>query len=335
MDNLTKKQCEIVNGSLLGDGTIWNNFVDKNCKLTFSQSKYDKYGVDKISYVLWFQKEFQNTGCSYKEHSKLPTGILKECGKQKVYHSYAFYTNVNKLWNKYEKQWYIPIEHRWYKRKKVVPNNIKLTPLTLCVWHMDDGSVNPKDANVELNTQGFTRSEVNFLIERLGVDLGIKASEKTSSRKNQFKIYIGRKHYFDFIEMIKPHVKWDCFVYKLNTSTYNKKTQIGQHHSRSKLTEDKVRKIFDLRESGLLHREIAAEMGVSTSCITVLLNGDRWSHMNLSKSSVRKPRITKEQKIEIFKLRKGGLSQPKIAETLNVNQSTVSRILRHEKNTYN
>lgn len=296
MNNLTSKQHEIINGSLLGDGTIWTNFINENCKLTFSQSKYDKSGADKISYVLWFQKEFQNIGCSYRECSKYPTGILKESGKKEVYHSYTFATHMNKLWNWYEKQWYVPIEHRWYKRKKVIPNNIKLTTLTLCVWHMDDGYANPKVANIELNTQGFARDEINFLIEKLKNDLGIEASEKKAGRENQFKIYIGKKCYFDFIEMIKPHVKWDCFSYKLDTSTYSKKPQVGQYHSQAKLTESDVRKIFELQEKGLLHKEIAEKIGVSQPSITMILNGDRWPHMKLSKNSIKKSRITKSKK---------------------------------------
>ena len=38
---LTERQLEIVTGSLLGDGTIWTNFVDPLMKWQFSQSKKD------------------------------------------------------------------------------------------------------------------------------------------------------------------------------------------------------------------------------------------------------------------------------------------------------
>ena len=213
-----------------------------------------------------------------------------------------------------------------YERRKIVPTDIKLTPLALCLWHMDDGSNNQTDANIELNTQSFTVDEVEFLIERLKKDLGIDSHKKTGGKEGQYKIYIGRGSYFDFIEMIKPHVEWDCFRYKIDTSGYNKQPHRGETHSGSILTENNVREIFRLRDEGMLQKDIAEKMGVSN--ISAVLSGEQWSHLGLSRPKIKKPRLSKEVKQQITDLQTQGCSQNQIVERLNINQSTVSRVLR-------
>ncbi len=284
---LTERQSEIVTGSLLGDGTIWTDFnKNHNMRLAVCQSENDHEGVDKKSYMEWFAKEFSDLGCKITWSSQKVTGLVKTiCGdveKQK----YEFRTRNNILWNQWESKWYVPREdHRHFRRRKVIPRDLRLTPLTLCVWHMDDGSVCAKDANLQLHTEGFTKEEVAFLIEKLDKDLSIKSSVKDACRNGQEKVYVGRKSYFDFIEIIRPHVEWNCFAYKLDTHTYSKVPHRGEGHSRSKLKEDDIHEIFRLRETGLMHKEIAVKFGVSSPTICLVLNGKLWGHIK------RKPAV--------------------------------------------
>jgi len=240
---------------------------------------------------------------------------------------------MSNIWNEVDERWYeMVLTDRVVKRKKIIPLDLKLTPLTLCVWHMDDGSANSKDANIELNTQGFTLDEIEFLICKLDKDLGIKSHKKTGGKKNgQFKIYVGRKSYFDFIEMIKPHVEWDCFQYKIDTSKYNKKAQIGEDHFGSILTEEKVKKIFKMFDAGVSQKEIATKIGISKASVSLITSGERWQHLGISRSKTNKPRLTHEKKKEIVILNNEGLLQKEIAERLNINQSSVSRVLKESE----
>jgi hypothetical protein len=66
---------------------------------------------------------------------------------------------------------------------KVVPHNINelLTPLAIGVWIMDDGSRNTGGGLV-LNTQGFTKSDVDRLVVALNGCLGIKSYRMSDSR---------------------------------------------------------------------------------------------------------------------------------------------------------
>ncbi len=241
-------QSGIFDGSMLGDGCVVKNFTNNGvCHFAKSQSKYDHVGIDKMQFMEWHKLNFDDFNSTIHENYVKATGIVLQICGDKMFENYSFSTKSIKFWEKMESKWYVPrTDHHRFKRRKIVPNDLKLTPLTLCVWHMDDGSSNPKDANIELSTHSFSPEEVDFLIERLEQDLGIKGSRKIGGKyekdKDQFKIYIGRKYYFEFIEMIKPHVAWDCFQYKLDTTTYNKLPNKGETHAMAKMTELNVKK---------------------------------------------------------------------------------------------
>ena len=325
---LTERQAQIITGSLLGDGTIWTNFVDPLMKWQVGQSKKDWHGDNKKNYMCWYAREFIDLGVSIRSMNIKATGVAAKKCKNASFERYVFYTRCNNFWNEIESKWYVPrIDHPRFKRRKIVPTDIVLTPLALCIWHMDDGSNNQTDANIELNTQSFTVDEVEFLIERLKQDLGIDSHKKTGGKKEgQYKIYIGRDSYFDFIEMIKPHVEWDCFKYKIDTSGYTKNPHRGEDHSHSILTEEKVREIFRLRDEGMLQKDIKEKIGVSN--ISAILFGEQWGHLGLSRPKVKKDRLTKEEKRQMVRMSLDGKTQKQIAEILNISQGTVSRTFK-------
>jgi predicted transcriptional regulator len=319
---LTEKQMEIINGSLLGDGCIWNNFVDPMCKFQLGQSKLDKDGIDKKTYILWFAFEFIELGITLRLKKKKGTGLANP---NKIYENYLLTTRSHLFWTELEKKWYIPIEHKYFKRKKIVPRDLILTPLILCVWMMEDGSNYTKDGNITLETQGFYKEDVDFLIERLNKDLSIKATKKKNTTgDNQWRIFIGVESFRHIVDLIKPYVAWDCFQYKLD-SNYQKIHQAGEHHSQSKITEKDAKSIIGLRKAGISVKDIAKKFNLTSGAISQITSGARWSHLNENCDIKKKPRITKEQKQKIIDL--CHLEQKDIAKLVGVNQSTVSRIL--------
>ena len=52
----------------------------------------------------------------------------------------------------------------------------------------------------------------------------------------------------------------------------------GELSGTAKLKDGDVRRIFDLRASGCLQREIAGWFGVSRANVSVILSGKRWAH---------------------------------------------------------
>lgn len=57
---------------------------------------------------------------------------------------------------------------------------------------------------------------------------------------------------------------------------------VGSRIGRSTLKEDDIVQMFDLREQGLLCREIAERFGVQRHTVSRILQGKRWGHMGIA-----------------------------------------------------
>jgi hypothetical protein len=342
LPELTDIQLEFIDGSMLGDGSICHdrNKPNRNWWFSKGQSMFSHSGHNKIEYMNWHMFMMGEHSQKLGEHHGKAKFPDPQFNTDKIYSKYAFATCHHPIWNRVGKRWYMHdsqgclMYHPVTNRKiKIVPQDLILTPLMLCIWYMDDGSNYPKDANLTLETEGFAKTEVEFLIERLKVDLGIVAKLK-KARNDQWRIYVGRKSYFEFIDIVKPHVHWNCFGYKTDTSAYVKKPGHGATHHAAKLTEDQVREIFKLSEDGLLNKEIAQRFSACTTLITQILNGKRWSHITGVTRHIPKkvnPSLTAEQKLEVMVMIRQGVFQHEVAKIFNVDQSTISRIYKHEK----
>lgn len=194
---------------------------------------------------------------------------------------------------------------------------------------MEDGSNDAARASIELSTDGFSKEEVQFLIFRLKQDLNVESNIKKD--RNNYKIYIRTKSYFKFIKIIKPHFKWDCFEYKIDSTKYSKLPQIGEYHSHAKLKNKEISEIFNLRKQGWLQKDIAKKYKISASAVSMILSGDRQIYSQKALPITRKPRLTRKQKEQILYLNNKGIFQKTIAQELNVNQSTVCRVLKRYK----
>lgn len=59
----------------------------------------------------------------------------------------------------------------------------------------------------------------------------------------------------------------------------------GEKHPMCRLTEEIVRGIFVMRDQGMLHRQIALQVGVCRRQVSMILAGRKWSHLGLAKAS--------------------------------------------------
>lgn len=332
---LTEKQLEVVNGSLLGDASLHFNKkqLQQNCSFVKLQSKFDGRNVDKLSYMQWHFDVLGLYSSSINQHS-YKTNQLNFTLKKEYYHRYVYRTHAHPTWTELAKKWYKRDENGNFLLNKInriikiVPRDLKLTPLTVCIWFMDDGFNYPKDGNAFLETQGFSVEDVEFLIIKLKEDLNINSSLRLESRYKQPLIYIGTKSWRNFIELIKPCIEWDCFKYKISTEEYIKTFNIGENHPLSKLTEEQVREIFKLYNEGWSQKALSEKF--NTTCITNILNGRLWNHLGIPikpKSNHMKSHLTNEQKQKIIELSQTGLSQSKVGDVVGVSQTTIGRIL--------
>ncbi len=79
---------------------------------------------------------------------------------------------------------------RFYReRRKVIPIDLELLPLSMAVWFMDDGSRKSSQCRgLYLNTQSFTASEVSLLQAVISRDVGIETTLRR--QRDGLQIYI-------------------------------------------------------------------------------------------------------------------------------------------------
>ena len=139
-------------------------------------------------------------------------------------------------------------------------------------------------------------------------------------------IFMGVKHYKILIDIIKPHVEWDCFHYKLDQS-YSKIHQTGESHSQSKLTAVDVEEMIRLRSLGKSQAVIADIFKISRANVSLITNGQRWKHLTNHIDAQRRPIIKLEIKNKVIELHQSGLTKKSIAEKLGISRTSVSRVL--------
>lgn len=179
-------------GLMLGDGTLVKKYAGGSTYFKFAQ------GLINSGYLNHVFQLFKEAG--YVNMPAPSEG--KSTIKGKTYTWYAFSTRSIKEWNSLHALWYVD-------GVKVIPSNIHelLTPVSLAYWHMDDGGWNKPGIN--LNTNSFTKQEVERLADTLRVKFGLKCSVQSRNR-----LYIWAGSTRDFCDIIRPFVH-PSMVYKI------------------------------------------------------------------------------------------------------------------------
>jgi len=148
--SLTQEQKSIIIGSILGDGYLRIVPGRKNAFLEINHS------ISEKDYVDWKHQELKNL-------VKSPPKARKGKGKRIAY---RFFTKQHpEITNLYQKF--------YQDREKIIPN-LKLNPLIIAVWFMDDGSKSYQ--TYYLNTQRFDYQSQERLIQMLKKQYGIESS---------------------------------------------------------------------------------------------------------------------------------------------------------------
>ena len=180
MDNtvgsLTEEQKSILIGCLLGDGTMRKK---KDAHLEINHCYAQKVLVD------WIFGIFQSM-------VRTPPKWRKGNGKREAY---RFTTRKLPVLTPY---------YDWFykNKKKVVPFDLKISPLSLAVWFMDDGS--KSYSSIYLNTQQFSLDEQLLLIGILKKQFNIEAT--LNKDKTYFRIRLRSGSAGRFIQLVKPFV---------------------------------------------------------------------------------------------------------------------------------
>lgn len=189
--NLSQKAIDWIYGELLGDGYLRKG----SCRATLFS-----YASKYLEYAEYVRDTLNSFG-------------IEQVGR--IYKRHLTHRNMNCYTYDYVSRAYpelLVIRKKWYpKGKKIVPRDIKLTPLTVRQWYIGDGSL-VKSKFITLYTQCFTVYDVNWLVKQLR-KLGFKANRQKRDNTIRISNKNTRKTSRDFLDYIgKCPVK--CYKYK-------------------------------------------------------------------------------------------------------------------------
>ncbi|OGI17388.1 MAG: hypothetical protein A3J63_00900 [Candidatus Moranbacteria bacterium RIFCSPHIGHO2_02_FULL_40_12b] len=193
---ISDAQRDILVGLMLGDGHLETQNNGKTYRLKVEQS------ANKAEYVQWLYKSFENFVLNKpKSKEKIRNGVVTE--------NIWFSTLSHGSFRFYAQQFYV-------NGKKVIPKIIGklLTPLSMAVWFMDDGSIKSKFHRAKIiNTQCFAKKEVLLLIKILKDKFKINA--KLREQKDGYQIYIISESINNFRKLVEEYII-DSMRYKLD-----------------------------------------------------------------------------------------------------------------------
>jgi len=191
--NLSQKAIEWINGELLGDGSL--RFVSK-------QSAKFMYGSKHLEYIQYISDTLKSFGI--EQSGKIRERIDKKYKSQSWQYESLSYSEL------------LSIRKKWYPEgEKIVPKDIKLSPITCRQWHIGDGSLlHPKKSKpyIVLATNSFSILDIEWLRIQL-INIGIKATSRKSTSGET--IYISVYSIKDFLDYI-GECPVECYKYKFN-----------------------------------------------------------------------------------------------------------------------
>ena len=177
---LTPQEIEVVVACLLGDGTLSKS--GKNYRLRI------EHNFEHKEYVEWKYKMLERLCISpvqyVSAHDSFRFGTI---GHPKI-------TQMRRV---------------WYPDKKQVNGDLKLTPLMIAVWFMDDGTKH-RDS-VDISVHNFSHASIENLRKQL-LDHRIDTTVNSDSKGS--RLYVLKKSYLNFKRLVDPYVV-KCMAYKL------------------------------------------------------------------------------------------------------------------------
>lgn len=198
----------IILGTILGDGSLKIHKGDKNARLTIRHSIIQK------DYFYWLAdslKEINNPGSVLTK----PTGYSPNPKLQYQSKSCETLTKIHEI--TYEKNC-LKIKRSWLNF---------LTPLSLMVWWLDDGSIVGGGRQGVFCTDGFDLKSVEILVQYLDKVWDIKSRVGISKKgdKEYPKIYLSTSNLIKFLVIIMPHIPVTSMVYKVRLRYKDKEMQ--------------------------------------------------------------------------------------------------------------
>lgn len=182
--SLSVRAKEIILGSLLGDDSLKINHKYRNARFSF------RHSIKNKSYFFWKVKEL-------KEISGKKCWWLQEDGKYR-YQSLAL-DSLTEIYNFVCKKGKFEVRRRWLNL---------LTPISLMIWWLDDGSLIKNSRQGVFCTDSFSLKEQKILARYLYKVWGIRVKiGKTKRKEGRYRLFIhSTEMLMKFLRIILPHL---------------------------------------------------------------------------------------------------------------------------------
>ena len=169
---LTPFEKEVIDGCLLGDGTLTKS--GKEYRLRIEHALKDR------EYVSW-------------KFEKLKRLCISDVQYVSNHDSTRFGTVGHPEITVLRQKWYRPV--------KQVPEDLVLTPIMLAIWFMDDGTKH-RDT-VDISVHSFSEQSLHLLQKQVSL-LGSKTTVNSDGKGK--RLYILKKSYPSFKRLTKPYI---------------------------------------------------------------------------------------------------------------------------------
>ncbi|HXN54455.1 MAG TPA: hypothetical protein VN854_00605, partial [Mycoplasmatales bacterium] len=163
---------------------------------------------------LWEKFKEQNlVNSSYKKRIKFDKRLNKHGIPYKDSITYRFQSCSLPYFQKLMRKWYTfegESDHRgrYRKKTKIVPKDLKLTPIVLAYWIMDDGCFSQN--SMKLYSQGFSKEDNFFLVklfrESFGIEISLHRDNRIDKIGERLMIYIPVKETKKIVEIVRMYL---------------------------------------------------------------------------------------------------------------------------------
>lgn len=196
---LTERVIEAIDGFLLGDGGIEPMGNKPNSAI----SARLVCGVEHEEFCRYLMNDFNSYNYTIKKQ--------RDSSMNQRFYWNARTRSHPDLKKQFDR-WYPFLNDRYWKQP---PNDVRITPLSVMMWYLGDGSLvqhgkNKTSVSCRLSTDGFEIEKVEMLAKKMN-DLGIKCKRNGDNR-----IYIRAKGISAFFEFIGTESPIECYNYKFD-----------------------------------------------------------------------------------------------------------------------
>jgi hypothetical protein len=176
---MTNRQKQLLDGMLLGDAHLERQGRAYTARLKVEHS------IRQSAYVDWKYDE-------WKRWVRTPP-------RNRIRGNRLGTVSTNRGFTTLSHVEFEDIRQRFYRDgRKVVPRDLELTPVSVAVWFMDDGSRKSSQCRgLYFNTQSFLDSEVDLLRSLIKMNVGIETSVRKQS--DGLQIYVPSPSVTDLI----------------------------------------------------------------------------------------------------------------------------------------